>query len=73
MRDKLQNMLDTYTELTAKLGDPAVLADQKEYTRLAKEQRCPGPARREGARVPLGGRAARRGQGDAQARRATRR
>ena len=43
MRSKLQNMLDTYTELTAKLGDPAVLADQKEYTRLAKEQRSQAP------------------------------
>jgi peptide chain release factor 1 len=39
MRSKLQNMLDNYTELTAKLGDPAILADQTEYTRLAKLQR----------------------------------
>ena len=38
MRSKLQKMLDTYTALTEKLGDPAILADQKEYTRLAKEQ-----------------------------------
>ena len=43
MRSKLQKMLDTYTELTAKLGDPAVLADQKEYTRLAKEQAAQAP------------------------------
>jgi peptide chain release factor 1 len=39
MRSKLQNMLDNYTELTAKLGDPAILSDQTEYTRLAKLQR----------------------------------
>ena len=39
MREKLQRILDSYIELTAKLGDPAVLADQKEYTRLARQQR----------------------------------
>ena len=39
MREKLQRILDFYIELTAKLGDPAVLADQKEYTRLARQQR----------------------------------
>jgi peptide chain release factor 1 len=43
MREKLQRIIDTYTELTNKLGDPAVLADQKEYTRLAKEQRAQQP------------------------------
>jgi len=43
MRAKLQNMLDSYTTLTAKLGDPAILADQKEYTRLAKEQAAQAP------------------------------
>ncbi len=43
MREKLQRILSTYDELTAKLGDPAVLADQKEYTRLAKEQRSQAP------------------------------
>jgi peptide chain release factor 1 len=43
MREKLQKILDAYDELTAKLGDPAVLADQKEYTRLAKEQRSQAP------------------------------
>ncbi len=37
MREKLQAIGAAYDELTAKLGDPAVLADQKEYTRLAKE------------------------------------
>jgi peptide chain release factor 1 len=39
MREKLQQILNTYDELTAKLADPAVLSDQKEYTRLAKAQR----------------------------------
>ncbi len=43
MREKLQSILDTYTDLTAKLGDPAVLADQKEYTRLARKQRAQAP------------------------------
>jgi peptide chain release factor 1 len=38
MREKLQSILTTFDELTAKLGDPAVLANQKEYTRLAKAQ-----------------------------------
>ena len=39
MREKLQKILDAYDELTAKLADPDVLSDQKEYTRLAKAQR----------------------------------
>jgi peptide chain release factor 1 len=43
MRSKLQQILDAYEELTAKLGDPAVLGDQKEYTRLAKAQRSQAP------------------------------
>ena len=43
MREKLQKILNTYNELTAKLGDPATLADQKEYTRLAKAQRAQAP------------------------------
>jgi peptide chain release factor 1 len=43
MREKLQSILDTYEELTAKLGDPAVLADQKEYTRLAKAHSAQAP------------------------------
>ena len=37
MYDKLQKIIEAYEDLEAKLGDPAVLADQKEYTRLAKE------------------------------------
>jgi peptide chain release factor 1 len=43
MRTKLQNILATYEALTARLGDPAVLADQKEYTRLAKQHRAQEP------------------------------
>jgi peptide chain release factor 1 len=43
MREKLQKILAAYDELTAKLGDPAVLGDQKEYTRLAKAQRSQAP------------------------------
>jgi peptide chain release factor 1 len=38
MREKLQKTLTAFDELTAKLGDPAVLGDQKEYARLAKAQ-----------------------------------
>jgi peptide chain release factor 1 len=37
MHKRLQQIIDAYAELEARLGDPAVLADQKEYTRLAKE------------------------------------
>jgi peptide chain release factor 1 len=43
MREKLEKILSAYDELTAKLGDPAVLSDQKEYARLAKEQRAQTP------------------------------
>jgi peptide chain release factor 1 len=37
MREKLESILSSYDEITAKLSDPAVLSDQKEYARLAKE------------------------------------
>ena len=37
MRDKLEKLIAAYEELERKLGDPSVMADQKEYTRLAKE------------------------------------
>ena len=37
MREKLEKIIDAYDELQQKMGDPAVLADQKEYNRLAKE------------------------------------
>ena len=37
MYDKLTKIIAAYEALETKLGDPAVLADQKEYTRLAKE------------------------------------
>jgi peptide chain release factor 1 len=40
MRQKLQTILTAFDELTARLGDPAVLGDQKEYARLAKQQRA---------------------------------
>jgi peptide chain release factor 1 len=43
MREKLERLLAAFDDLTSKLGDPAVLADQKEYTRLAKEQRAQSP------------------------------
>ncbi len=43
MREKLEQILATFDELTAKLADPAVLSDQKEYARLAKEQRAQTP------------------------------
>jgi peptide chain release factor 1 len=43
MRDKLKKLLKAFDELTAMLGDPAVLADQKEYTRLAREQSAQTP------------------------------
>ncbi len=37
MREKLESILDSFDGITARLSDPAVLADQKEYARLAKE------------------------------------
>lgn len=43
MRAKLQRILDAYASLNERLGDPAVLGDQKEYTRLAKEHRNQAP------------------------------
>ncbi|MDP2183508.1 MAG: peptide chain release factor 1 [Actinomycetota bacterium] len=43
MRDKLQSILDGYGELAERLGDPAVLGDQKEYARLAKEHSAMTP------------------------------
>lgn len=43
MREKLENILKSAAALNERLGDPAVLADQKEYTRLAKEHRGQAP------------------------------
>ena len=43
MRDKLEKIIEAYDELQAKMGDPAVLANQKEYNRLAKEYADQGP------------------------------
>jgi peptide chain release factor 1 len=43
MREKLRQILHTYEELTARLADPAVLSDQKEYARLAKVHRAQTP------------------------------
>jgi peptide chain release factor 1 len=37
MSSRLESILSSHEEITAKLSDPAVLADQKEYARLAKE------------------------------------
>lgn len=42
MYEKLKQIIAAYQELEAKLGDPDVLADQKEYTRLAKEHSSQG-------------------------------
>ena len=42
MKEKLQKIIEAYDELQAKMGDPAVLADQKEYNRLAKEYASQG-------------------------------
>lgn len=38
MRQKLEQILSSFEELTARLAEPEVLANQKEYGRLAKEQ-----------------------------------
>ena len=42
-RDKLQKILETYDAITAKMGDPDVVSDQKEYQRLAKEHAAQAP------------------------------
>ena len=49
MRDKLEKIIAAYSELQAKMGDPAVLADQKEYNRLAKEYANQGPLAKKAA------------------------
>ena len=43
MLEKLENIIASYETLTEKLGDPAILSDQKEYARLAKEHSNQGP------------------------------
>ncbi len=53
MRTRLEQILAAYEALTERLGDPAVLADQKEYARLAKEHRAQMPLA-EKARAYLG-------------------
>ena len=42
-RDKLEQIIESYDALAAKMGDPEVLADQKEYQRLAKMHSNQGP------------------------------
>lgn len=41
--EKLEKIIAAYGDLGERLGDPAVLSDQKEYTRLAKEYSNQGP------------------------------
>jgi peptide chain release factor 1 len=43
MREKLTSILASYDELTDRLADPALMSDQKEYARLAKEHRARQP------------------------------
>lgn len=43
MREKLASILATYDEITTKLSDQAVVNDQKEYARLAKEHSAMTP------------------------------
>ena len=43
MREKLEKIIEAYKELETKLGDPAVLADQNEYNKLAKSFSDQGP------------------------------
>ena len=49
MVDKLTKIIEAYDELQQKMGDPAVLADQKEYNRLAKEYASQGPLAKKAA------------------------
>jgi peptide chain release factor 1 len=46
MRDKLEQFLATYDELTTRLSDPAIMGDQKEYARLAKQHAAQTPLAR---------------------------
>lgn len=43
MRSKLASILSSFDEITAKLSDPGVMSDQKEYARLAKEHSAMAP------------------------------
>lgn len=43
MQNKLEKIMQAYEELQARMGDPAVLGNQKEYNRLAKEYASQGP------------------------------
>lgn len=43
MREKLEKIIAAFEDVQARMGDPAVLADQKEYNRLAKEYANQGP------------------------------
>ncbi len=43
MREKLTSILASYDDLTRRLADPALMSDQKEYARLAKEHRARTP------------------------------
>jgi peptide chain release factor 1 len=43
VREKLTSILASYDELTSRLADPALMSDQKEYARLAKEHRARQP------------------------------
>ena len=42
-REKLEKITKAYEDLSNRMADPAVLADQKEYNRLAKEYASQGP------------------------------
>ena len=43
MREKLEQIIDAYKELESKLGDPAIVSNQKEYIRLSKSYSDQGP------------------------------
>ena len=49
MVEKLHKIIEAYEELQQKMGDPAVLADQKEYNRLTKEYADQGPLAKKAA------------------------
>ena len=43
MRDKLEKLLEAYSELEKRMVDPAVVSDPKEYARIAKEHANQAP------------------------------
>lgn len=42
-KEKLEKIIESYSELQTKMGDPAIVSNQQEYQKLAKEFAKQGP------------------------------